>query len=98
MWRPYLRRKEQTAGLKETPEPCCRPEQFARNADGESFQKEMDILDVWFDSGVSYAAVLEHRNYLRAPADLYLEGSDQHRGWFHSSLLAAVGTRRHGAL
>jgi isoleucyl-tRNA synthetase len=60
---------------------------------GERFEKEMDILDVWFDSGVSYAAVLEYRNYLRAPADLYLEGSDQHRGWFHSSLLASVGTR-----
>ncbi len=61
---------------------------------GESrFKKEMDILDVWFDSGASYAAVLERRPYLRAPADLYLEGSDQHRGWFHSSLLECVGTR-----
>ena len=59
----------------------------------EDFRKEMDILDVWFDSGVSWAAVLEQRDTLRAPADLYLEGSDQHRGWFHSSLLAAVGTR-----
>ena len=58
-----------------------------------SFTKEMDILDVWFDSGVSHAAVLENRDYLQSPADLYLEGSDQHRGWFHSSLLAAVGTR-----
>lgn len=57
------------------------------------FKKEMDILDVWFDSGASYAAVLEGRSYLDAPADLYLEGSDQHRGWFHSSLLEAVGTR-----
>ncbi|MEJ2364604.1 MAG: isoleucine--tRNA ligase [Deltaproteobacteria bacterium] len=57
------------------------------------FSKEMDILDVWFDSGVSYAAVLEPREDLHSPADLYLEGSDQHRGWFHSSLLAAVGTR-----
>lgn len=57
------------------------------------FKKEMDILDVWFDSGASYAAVLEGRPYLDAPADLYLEGSDQHRGWFHSSLLEAVGTR-----
>ncbi|GAB4272807.1 MAG: isoleucine--tRNA ligase [Deferrisomatales bacterium] len=55
--------------------------------------KEEDILDVWFDSGVSYAAVCEKRPELRSPADLYLEGSDQHRGWFHSSLLAAVGTR-----
>jgi isoleucyl-tRNA synthetase len=57
------------------------------------FDKETDILDVWFDSGVSYAAVLETREDLHVPADLYLEGSDQHRGWFHSSLLAAVGTR-----
>ena len=57
------------------------------------FEKEMDILDVWFDSGTSHAAVLERRPQLRSPADMYLEGSDQHRGWFHSSLLAAVGTR-----
>jgi len=57
------------------------------------FVKENDILDVWFDSGVSHAAVLEKRPYLKWPADLYLEGSDQHRGWFHSSLLTAVGTR-----
>ena len=57
------------------------------------FIKETDILDVWFDSGVSHAAVLEDRPYLKWPADLYLEGSDQHRGWFHSSLLTAVGTR-----
>jgi isoleucyl-tRNA synthetase len=60
---------------------------------GEQFEKEMDILDVWFDSGVSQAAVLQRRDYLRFPAELYLEGSDQHRGWFHSSLLAAVGAR-----
>ncbi|MEW5735223.1 MAG: isoleucine--tRNA ligase [Thermodesulfobacteriota bacterium] len=58
-----------------------------------AFTKETDILDVWFDSGVSHAAVLEKRPYLSWPADLYLEGSDQHRGWFHSSLLTAVGTR-----
>ncbi len=60
---------------------------------GADFQKERDILDVWFDSGVSFAAVLEPDPALGLPADLYLEGSDQHRGWFHSSLLAAVGTR-----
>jgi isoleucyl-tRNA synthetase len=59
----------------------------------QTFRKEMDILDVWFDSGVSHAAVLEPNDNLNAPADMYLEGSDQHRGWFHSSLLAAVGTR-----
>lgn len=60
---------------------------------GEEFAREEDILDVWFDSGVSFAAVLEKRENLKFPADLYLEGSDQHRGWFHSSLLAAEGTR-----
>ena len=59
----------------------------------ERFKKETDILDVWFDSGVSYAACMEARDYLQSPADLYLEGSDQHRGWFHSSLLCSVGTR-----
>ena len=60
---------------------------------GGEFVKETDILDVWFDSGVSHAAVLEERPTLGWPADLYLEGSDQHRGWFHSSLLTAIGTK-----
>jgi isoleucyl-tRNA synthetase len=60
---------------------------------GSSFSKENDILDVWFDSGVSHAAVVEPDPALQWPADLYLEGSDQHRGWFHSSLLESVGTR-----
>jgi isoleucyl-tRNA synthetase len=59
---------------------------------GTTFDKEKDILDVWFDSGSSHAAVLEPRG-LRWPADVYLEGSDQHRGWFHSSLLIGVATR-----
>jgi isoleucyl-tRNA synthetase len=59
----------------------------------ETFKKETNILDVWFDSGVSHAAVLEHRSDLSSPADMYLEGNDQHRGWFHSSLLECVGTR-----
>jgi len=63
------------------------------NCGADRFRKETDILDVWFDSGVSYAAVMEKRDYLDSPADLYLEGSDQHRGWFHSSLLCSVGTR-----
>jgi len=57
---------------------------------GETFQKERDILDVWFESGVSYAAVLKPRQWW--PASLYLEGSDQHRGWFHSALLCGVTT------
>ncbi len=60
---------------------------------GSAFDKETDILDVWFDSGSSHAAVLGRRADLPWPADLYLEGSDQHRGWFHSSLLIGVATR-----
>jgi isoleucyl-tRNA synthetase len=60
---------------------------------GTEFTKELNILDVWFDSGVSHAAVLEKRAYLSSPCDMYLEGNDQHRGWFHSSLLESVGTR-----
>lgn len=59
----------------------------------DDFEKETDILDVWFDSGVSHAAVAEADERLSSPADMYLEGSDQHRGWFQSSLLASVGTR-----
>jgi isoleucyl-tRNA synthetase len=60
---------------------------------GAHWEKEDDILDVWFDSGTSFAAVVEGREECTFPADLYLEGTDQHRGWFHSSLLASVGTR-----
>ncbi|HOE16917.1 MAG TPA: isoleucine--tRNA ligase [Syntrophorhabdaceae bacterium] len=56
-----------------------------------AFVKEEDILDVWFDSGVSWSAVCKKREGLKFPVDLYLEGSDQHRGWFHSSLLTSVG-------
>jgi isoleucyl-tRNA synthetase len=62
---------------------------ICRKCGGSSFEKEKDILDVWFESGVSYAAVLKPRGW---KADLYLEGSDQHRGWFHSALLAGVVT------
>ena len=61
---------------------------------GADFVKEEDILDVWFDSGVSWAAVCKKREVLKYPADLYLEGSDQHRGWFHSSLLTSVGNEK----
>lgn len=57
-----------------------------------SFTKEKDIMDVWFDSGSSHTAVLKNRPYLKWPADLYLEGADQYRGWFQSSLLTSVAT------
>jgi len=60
---------------------------------GRSFDREHNILDVWFDSGSSHEAVLPTTPGLTWPADMYLEGSDQHRGWFHSSLLIGLGTR-----
>ena len=60
---------------------------------GAEFEREFNILDVWFDSGSSHEAVLPFREDHHWPADLYLEGSDQHRGWFHSSLLVGIGTR-----
>jgi isoleucyl-tRNA synthetase len=60
---------------------------------GTSFEREQDILDVWFDSGSSHEAVLPRWEGLRWPSDMYLEGSDQHRGWFQSSLLVALATR-----
>lgn len=67
------------------------PSGFSCDACGcKEFTKETDIMDVWFDSGVSHAAVLSERDYLNFPADLYLEGADQYRGWFQSSLLTSV--------
>jgi isoleucyl-tRNA synthetase len=78
----------------ETPVEDIAPRRLAcPHCGGSRWVKEDDILDVWFDSGTSFAAVVEQRPECRFPADMYLEGSDQHRGWFHSSLLAAVGTR-----
>ena len=59
----------------------------------EEFEKLSDIVEVWFDSGSTHSFVLEKRNDLKWPASMYLEGSDQHRGWFHSSLLQSCGTR-----
>jgi len=64
------------------------PENYAKESD--LWKKGTDTMDVWFDSGSSWAAVCELRNELKYPADLYLEGSDQHRGWFQSSLLTSV--------
>ncbi len=60
---------------------------------GAAFRREQDILDVWWDSGVSWAAVAERDAGMGVPVDLYLEGSDQHRGWFHSALLTGVAIR-----
>ena len=61
--------------------------------DADEYERVTDILDVWFDSGSTHSFVLERRQDLTSPADLYLEGSDQHRGWFHSSLLQSCATR-----
>ncbi len=69
------------------------PEGLACRCGASTFERERDILDVWFDSGSSHVAVLEQREALGSPADLYLEGSDQHRGWFQSSLLVGLGAR-----
>ncbi|MGI8841333.1 MAG: isoleucine--tRNA ligase [Caulobacteraceae bacterium] len=66
---------------------------FLGNHDPDAYEKVEDILDVWFDSGSTHAFALEGRRHSRWPADLYSEGSDQHRGWFQSSLLEACGTR-----
>ena len=72
------------------PETELMPEGFKCSCGCSEFKKETDIMDVWFDSGVSHAAVLGQREELATPADLYLEGADQYRGWFQSSLLTSV--------
>jgi isoleucyl-tRNA synthetase len=70
------------------------PSRFLGDAyDADEYEQVRDIVDVWFDSGSTHAFVLEDRDDLHWPASLYLEGSDQHRGWFHSSLLESCGTR-----
>ncbi len=79
------------AWFTKSAEELLPPNTICPKCQSKEFEKEKDILDVWFDSGVSYAAVLKKNPNLQFPADLYLEGSDQHRGWFHSSLLASVG-------
>jgi isoleucyl-tRNA synthetase len=66
---------------------------LGKEYDGEKWQMVTDILDVWFDSGSTHTFTLEDRPDLKWPADVYLEGSDQHRGWFHSSLLESCATR-----
>ena len=74
------------------------PETFeCPHCHGKSFTKETDTLDGWFDSGSSHFAVLENKEDSKWPADLYLEGADQYRGWFQSSLLTAVGAKGEGA-
>jgi isoleucyl-tRNA synthetase len=66
---------------------------LGENYNADEYEKLTDIVEVWFDSGSTHSFVLEKREDLKWPADMYLEGSDQHRGWFHSSLLESCGTR-----
>jgi len=80
----YIKREEEILP-KNIKCPKCKKREFV---------KEKDIMDVWFDSGVSYEAVLRERENLSWPADLYLEGSDQHRGWFQASLIPAIALEK----
>ena len=90
-FRDLFRAKGPTPGSPFRSRNCYQPERDAR-CGGTSFRKEGDILDVWFESGSSHRAVLGQDYGLGFPAFMYLEGSDQHRGWFQSSILTAVGT------
>lgn len=89
-----LTRKEGSDGwFRHSAEQILSADTKCSSCGGTEFDKETDTMDVWFDSGSSHAAVLEQRSELSWPADMYLEGSDQHRGWFQSSLLTSVATR-----
>ena len=82
-----------TSGTSARPRNCMPAGTTCAKCGGDEFSKENDILDVWFDSGSSHLAVLGHDPELPWPADMYLEGGDQYRGWFHSSLLVGVGLK-----
>lgn len=84
-----FRQEGSDAWFARSPEELL-PEGIACSCGGTKFRQETDIMDVWFDSGTSHTGVLRQRAELSPPADLYLEGSDQHRGWFNSSLLTSV--------
>ena len=88
-----FRREGSDGWFIHTAEEILPPDTSCPACGHREFVKEKDIMDVWFDSGSSHMAVLEQREGLRWPADLYLEGSDQHRGWFQSSLLTSVAVR-----
>jgi isoleucyl-tRNA synthetase len=79
--------------FQRNPEELLPPKVHCPKCGSKKFRKETDILDVWFDSGSSHEAVLGKRRDVPWPADVYIEGSDQYRGWFHSSLLVGVGVR-----
>jgi len=88
-----VKKEGTSAWLKYTPEELIGDLAKCPKCGGTHLRKETNIMDVWFDSGSSHRSVLEVRENLKWPADLYLEGSDQHRGWFQTSLLTSVGTK-----
>ncbi len=94
-FRDLFRRDGADAWFKKPVEEILPPAATCPNCGGQSFRKEGDILDVWFESGSSHRAVLDEPSYELggSPAFMYLEGSDQHRGWFQSSILTSVGSR-----
>jgi isoleucyl-tRNA synthetase len=88
-----FRREGADAWYQKSPEQILPPGTKCSKCGGTQFRKEMDIIDVWFESGSSYLAVRDNEKGYPWPSDLYLEGGDQHRGWFHSSLLCAIGAQ-----
>ncbi len=88
-------KKEGADSWFEKPVSAFLPENFTCKCGSKEFEKVEDIIDVWFDSGVSHQAVLKPSKELNYPADLYLEGSDQHRGWFQSSLTTGIALDDH---
>ena len=94
-WRRSSRARARTPGSRKPAAELLPPRhRAARGCGGHDFEKQHDIVDVWFESGVSWAAVAEGKLVPTGEkVDLYLEGSDQHRGWFHSSLLTSAATR-----
>ena len=96
--RPVPQPTGPTPGSRGRSRSCFPPAAACPQCGGTSFRKEGDILDVWFESGSSHRAVLAKDFDLGYPAFMYLEGSDQHRGWFQSSILTAVGTDRDRAV
>ena len=90
-----FREKGSDAWFTDAPESYLGEACVCPKCGGHHLKADKDILDVWWDSGVSWKAVCEYRPELEYPADVYLEGSDQHRGWFQSSLLTSVGANGH---
>ncbi len=88
-----FRRHSADVWYEKSAEELAGPEAKCARCGGSKFRKEMDIVDVWFESGCSHLETLAPENDLEWPSDLYLEGGDQYRGWFHSSLLVGVGLK-----